>query len=464
MAATNKHDYDLIKEKLIKALRNGAPMKWSNLAAIVNMDVNTLRQAAKREWKVTELHQLIPMVFAAEEPPERLGTDVKKTGVNTMEISHVAGMVTSLDQALKASKTNLNIWQVRDHQINFWPLGMKVKDAKGVEHPYAMQLCQVRVWLVRKSLKAVMPMIAPVEVVIPKGQKPQASRREAVRRGMFIADPQIGFRRMIHTGELIPFHDRRVLDIAVQVSQMERFDSLDIIGDGLDLSEWSSKFNPEPEFYWTTQSALIEAAWWLGQFGHIRKKKYMEGNHEKRMRDLIAVYAKAAYDLRATDELELPPSLSVERLMAFHTLGVEYLKGYPNNGYWLNSRLLVSHGDLVRAGPGDTAKAVVNKTTYTTLFAHIHRRELVARRIKSREGDIFQTAFCPGCACHIDGRVPGSKSDDQWQQGFAVIEYTDDAETIIPVPVENGKAIYKGQVVQARKRDREIEKILRLPK
>lgn len=464
MSAKNQHNYDDIKLQLIKLLRGGTRAGWYILADALKMNPNTLRQAAWREWKIKEPHELIPDAFVNEDMPDKLGTQIKE-GVNTLEIQHVGGMVTTLEGALKASKTDMSEWTVRDHQINFWPMGMKIKDDKGIEHPHAMQLCQVKVWLIRIHLKPIMPMIRPVVVSIRPEKRgatqPPTKRGGGVKRALFIADPQVGFRRVINTGQLIPFHDRRVLDIALQVSRMEPFDSLEVIGDCLDLSAWSSKFNPEPEFFWTTQPALIEWAWWLGQFSHIRQKRMLEGNHEKRMRDLVAVYAKEAYGLRAVDELELPPSLSVDRLMAFHKLGVEYITGYPDNKYWLNKNVLVRHGDTVRAGPGDTAKAVVNKTTYTTIFGHIHRRELVSRRIQSREGDVIQTAFCPGCACHVDGRVPGSKSDDQWQQGIAVIEYTDSAETILPIPIENGRAIYKGQLLTAKDRDDEINKMFK---
>lgn len=428
-------------------------MTWAALAEEIGVNRNTLKQGAKREWGVSSPKELIPIANAAE-APSKLGTDVIE-GANTLEINHVSGMVCTLDEALQAAKVDLNVWRVRDDgvRINFWPLGMKIKDDKGTEHPYVMQLCQVQVSLIRKVMKPIMPMIQPVEVIVKASKRVDGRTRSksGVKRALVIADPQVGFRRRIQTAELVPFHDRRVLDIAVQISHMEAFDSLEVIGDALDLSEWSTKFTPEPEFYWTTQAALVEWAQWLGQFGHIKTKRVLEGNHEKRMRDLVLSYAKAAYDLRAVDELELPPSLSVERLMAFHKLGVEYITGYPDNKYWLNRNVLIRHGDVVRAGPGDTAKAVVNKTTYTTIFGHIHRREMVTRRIQSREGDVIQTAFCPGCACHVDGRVPGSKSDDQWQQGLAVIEYTDEMETIVPIPIDNGSAIYKGVMLKSDK-------------
>ena len=456
MAAKNSHDWDKVRSDLVQAMKTGTPVKWSALAQFVNVDVGTLRSAALREWKVSHPRELLDSALVLD-APTKTGVDVKEEG-NTLEIDYVSRSITSLDEALKVSKTDLSEWQVKDHVINFWPVGMKVKDADGNEKPLVIQLCQVKVWLIRKNLKSLWPMIAPVSVNVKPVKS--AKKQKGVRRALLVADPQIGFRRRVGTAELSPFHDRRVLDIALQISHADSFDEMLWIGDCLDLSEWSTKWTPEPEFFWTTQPALIEWAWWLGQFSHIPDVKAWEGNHEKRMRDMIATYAKSAYGLRATDELELPPSLSVERLMAFHKLGVKYITGYPDNKLWLNRNVLIRHGDVVRAGPGDTAKAVVNKTTYTTIFGHVHRRELVSRRIEGREGFVIQTAFCPGCACHVDGRVPGSKSDDQWQQGIAVIDYTDDFESITPIPIENGRAIYNGRLFVARELDEEINTML----
>lgn len=138
----------------------------------------------------------------------------------------------------------------------------------------------------------------------------------------------------------------------------------------------------------------------------------------------------------------------------------DYVGGYPDCGYFLNRNVYITHGDLVRSAPGATASEVSRRQAFTTIFGHIHRRELVARRMKTSDGDLIYSAFCPGAACHIDGRVPGSKSDQQWQQGFAVVEYTDDEEHIIPIAVQDGTMMYNGKVWTARKVDAEIEKVI----
>jgi len=188
--------------------------------------------------------------------------------------------------------------------------------------------------------------------------------------------------------------------------------------------------------------------------------KELEGNHDERMPRLIVAGMRQAYRLKPVDELTLPPSLSVPRLLALHELGVEYVDGYPDNGYFLNKNVYITHGDIVRGAPGGTANAFTQRQAFTTVFAHVHRREQVARRLATSSGDLVYSAFCPGCACHVDGRVPGSTSKSQWQQGIAVVEYTENEENIIPIGISEGRMMYNGKVWQARERDDEINAML----
>jgi len=53
-----------------------------------------------------------------------------------------------------------------------------------------------------------------------------------------------------------------------------------------------------------------------------------------------------------------------------------------------------------------------------------------------------------------DGRVSGFKSGDQWQNGIAVIEYTETEENIIPITIKNGSQWH------ARERNDELNKFL----
>lgn len=448
MAATNRNDWDALKAKLQAALKAGQiEQNWDAAAKYLGVKLATLRSAASREWGITQFRGLMDSTLA-DDIPNRLGTDVIEA-LNSLDINYVGDHVRTLDDLIRECKVDLEIWRAADFKANSWEVGMKVK-RDGGDLIVVAPLYQIKAYFVRIQPIAIMPMITPVEMKIKFLPPPKPAGAEQVRRALIIPDAQIGFRRRLNTRELIPFHDRRALDVAVQIARAEHIDSIEFIGDWLDLSEWSTHWTPEPEFFWTTQPALIEITYWLSQFHFVPVKRLLEANHERRMRDWINSYARAAYGIRPADELELPASLSIERLVPFEKLGVQYIIGYPDNYYWLNNNVLIRHGDVVRAGPGDSAKAIVTKTTYTTVFGHIHRRELVSRRIKTRDGDAFQTAFSPGCICHIDGRVPGSKSDDQWQQGLGIVEYTDTSENLIPIAIENGRALYGGKIYCAR--------------
>ena len=433
---TQKRFSEELKATIISAITSGKiNPSWVEIAELVNMPESTVKTASKREWGIYK-----PLEFMGIPDSPKIGlTD--EIDQNVRELTGVGSRITTLDDLLLRCRVDLKTWEVKDYVVNKWEYGVK----DGTVYP----LFQVKAWLIRKRLNPIMPIISPVELPAVRIQKPAKPKNGEIRRALIIPDLHIGFARRIHTQELTPFHDRRVLDICLQLIKKNRYNKIIFIGDILDLAEWSSKFNPEPEYFFTTQPALLESAFWFQQMREAAPAATMEiyeGNHDKRLADLTALYLKSAYGLRPVDELDLPPTMTIERLLALHKLRIDYVNGYPDNGRWLNNNVMIRHGDVVRNGPGDTAKAIINKTTYTTIFGHIHRRELISRRIATRAGDVIHSAFCPGCACHIDGRVPGSSSEQQWQQGIAEIQYMDNMESIIPIPIENGAAIYENQL------------------
>jgi len=461
MANKNQKPHAEWLQRAKELLEKGkVPATWRGLAHAMGVDPNTLKQSFLREFNIRE----VPEILGKERPdpiPEKAGVTVEET-LNEILIEYNGPLIYTADQLIKERKVDLNVWRVRDQLLNHWQVPMKLRKGKN-EHVVVAAANQVKVWLVRKQLEAVFPVIKPIvlgdDVKIPA---PKVSRA-TVKRALIIADPQTGFRRRMHTSELVPFHDRRVLDIALQIAKEDWMDAIYFIGDCLDLSMWSTKYTPEPEFYWTTMPALIEWSWWLTQFRLACPDAVInqhEGNHDKRMPIAILAYMKEAYQLKAVNELELPPALSVPKLLALHDLKVNYIENYPDDAVWINKNVVLEHGSTVRGGAGDTAKAVVNKTTFTTIFGHIHRREMVSRRIATRDGFANQTAFCPGCACHVDGRVPGSSVKDNWQQGIAVVELTDDAENIIPIAINGGVAVFEGKVYKGRETDTKINKML----
>lgn len=468
MAAKEQNDFDDLLQKTLSILRTGKKVKsMSALGDLLGIPPTTLMSGFRRNFGVDSLEKIRDKYIdngrkIEGADGERIEVDMEGNFGEVRAVD-VRGQIRTVAQLLKAAQVDLSEWEPFEPTVKKWDVALKIKNGD-VDELHVIPSFYVATRLRRIHPRAFEPKVSPVSITIPKFTKQKNTvKKGTIRRALIVNDPQVGFRRRLHTSELTPFHDRRVLDLALQVAQEEQIDHISFGGDCLDLSEWSNKFLPEPEFFWTTQPALIELAWWFAQFRAAKPNaeiKKMEGNHDARLMNLIVANMRQAYRLKSVDELTLQPALSVPRLLALHQLDIEYIGGYPDNGYFLNNNVYITHGDLVRSAPGATALELTRRQAFTTVFGHIHRRELVARRTKTTNGDLVYSAFCPGCACHVDGRVPGSRSDQQWQQGIAVIEYTDDEETIIPIPIQEGRMMYNGRIWQARQRDKEIDAVL----
>lgn len=481
MTRRNKEDFEKIKAHAIDALKRGINPSFESISREIGVPSSSLKRGLEKYFGITTVDQLLDL--AGKPPVNSGGLDILKDwdgkdhiedeiNNNVREVRSYSGtgIIKTLDDLIREHKIDIENWVIAQRDERAWGVPMKLRKLAGkpeeqviVHEPIVVQLHYVSVRLLKKEPEAIEPVVQPVELYPPVVQK-RKGRVPAVKRALIAGDAQMGFRRRMHTTELTPFHDRRIFDLITQMLTLERFDDVLLAGDWNDLSEWSAKFTAEPEFYWTTQPMIIEQAWWLSQWRQAAPNArflYFEGNHDKRMRDLLVSNYKQAYGLRPEDELRLPPSLSIERLLCLHKLEIEYLTGYPDNKFWLNENLAVQHGDIVRnSTPGATSQAYLRKKTYTTIYFHTHRREMAAKTMETSTGRYEQTAFSAGCCCHVDGRVPGSTSESQWQQGVCVVEYTDESENIIPVAINEGKAIYGGKQLQAADLDEKIDQLI----
>lgn len=464
MAGKPLHDFEDLLRQSLELLKTETFNSLEEVAKRLGVNPSTFSSGMRRTNGIRTLQDLKDRRgFTSqiiEGDGEKIEIDIDGNSAE-VRVAKVNGQIRTVEQLLTAANVDRDIWEPIEPTVRKWDVVLKMK-AGDADEIQVVPSFYVASKLRRRLPIAFEPVIQPVEIPAYKKPKPKTAAK-GIRRALIVNDPQVGFRRRLHTIELTPFHDRSVLDVALQIAESESIDHISFGGDCLDLSEWSNKFLPEPEFFWTTQPAIIEWAWWLKQFRDAQPNaeiKQLEGNHDARLANLIVQNMRQAYRLKAVDELTLPPALSVPRLLALHQLAVDYVDGYPDNGYWLNKNVFISHGDVVRSAPGATANEISKRQSFTTIFGHIHRRELVARRQKTNGDDLIFEAFCPGCACRVDGTVPGSSSTQQWQQGIAVIEYTEDAQNIIPIAIQNGQAMYNGKVWTARDRDDEAESVL----
>jgi len=356
----------------------------------------------------------------------------------------------TLDELLKSCDVDTDIWAVDRYVVNKWETAMKTNDAI-VHRP----LFQVKAWLVRiKPVEVEFPHVKPIAATNFKKPKLARSSDTKYKKALIIPDAQFGFRRSFDTGALDPFHDRYALDCVLQVAEKEKPDIIIYLGDMLDLPEWSDKFLVSPEFFFTTQPAINELHWWTKEFRqHCNKMIYIEGNHELRMSKAISKNIIAAYNLKPANQPK-KLQMTIPTLLALDDLGVEYLGPYPAGEYWLNDNLRISHGTLARKGNADTVKAILAQARNSEIVGHIHRHEMAQKTVHPRQGIRTYVAYSPGTVARIESNiVPAFSPRNDWQQGFAIVNYQDGNGLfqIIPHSIHNGVTLYNGSEVQARK-------------
>ena len=412
--------------------------------------------AIRYNLKASSLARKLRKLKAKKAPPADSKEQVlRDERHNTATLESKSLRITTLEQLLEACNVDLSVWKVDRYVVNKWEVGTKIASGGVLVEP----LFQVKAWLVRIRPEPILPVIQPVTASITPCDFPKPSRA-GLHRALIWADPHFGFVRDLQTGHLTPFHDRRALDIIVQIAQATRPDRIDCLGDLLDLPEWTDRFLRSPEFYYTTQPAVLEAHWWLTQLRLASPESAIniyEGNHDRRMRDAVVTHLRAAYDLRAADEINMPPALSVPKLLGLRGLGIHWIDNYPHSADWLNDGVRLSHGEKAQV-QGNTAKAVVNEADSTEIFGHIHRIEWVSRTKHERNRARLIAGFCPGCTCHIDGRVPAKAAQSQWQEGCAIVDYEVEGNlyAIHPLVIDGGRAVWNGNLFTARDRLDEI--------
>lgn len=366
----------------------------------------------------------------------------------------------SVDEFLRRMGVDTGQWIIKQGKPNSWP----TTGWNGEENaPWTVINHQVSATLLRKEPIPLAPQVQPVTIKSRKRTGKKGRPHHGLHTALAIFDPHFGFSRNMRTQELTPFHDRRVLDIAVQLAHRLRPETIVWGGDMLDLPDWSDRFIRSPEFYWCTQPAVVEAAWWVAQMRTAVPPARIivtAGNHDARMEKALLVHLNQAYQLRPADEMALPPALSIPRLLALHRLDVEYVDGYPDADVWLNDGVVVTHGDRANSAPGATAGNYVRNNAMgdvSMVFGHVHRHETASRTTHGRDGSTNTLrAVCPGCACRIDGTVPGSHKSN-WQQGLAVIRYDGKyRHSVTVVPSHEGEALFEGEIYQGEERLKDL--------
>lgn len=368
---------------------------------------------------------------------------------NSLEVEAKIPQIKTLDEIIKHCDIDLNVWKIDSHVINKWD---------STFHGSPIPLFQVKVFLSKKIPDVeTFPTIKSLNINVSKFiNKKAITKDREFKTALVFPDAQVGFRKDLRTNRLDPFHDRRCMDIGLQISSILNPDVIILQGDMIDLPEQSDKFLKSPEFYFTTQPAIIELGWWIAQIRNLNPNAriiYLEGNHEFRLKRSLMTNLIHSYNLKSYDKLDSYPALSIENLLSLDKLNVEYLGDYPKGEFWLNDNLKGIHGNIAKSGSGDTVKEVLKQTRCSLFQGHIHRIESASKTVHVKDRSITYRVDSFGCFCRIDGVVPSHGGKENWQQGFGTYEYEIDGDGLFQpqsYSINDGAVLFRGELVEAR--------------
>jgi hypothetical protein len=295
----------------------------------------------------------------------------------------------------------------------------------------------------------------PVVVKAPKLGKPPADSKSP--DCVILPDMQVGYWRA--GDDLVPMHDEQALAVALETVRLLRPGRVVLLGDNLDLAEWSLKFAVLPEFQQTTQASVDRMHRFLAELRSIdsgMRIDWTEGNHDDRIPRLIAKNAMAALRLRRANTPESWPVMSVPHLLRLDELDVGYISGYPAVEVWLTDDLVAVHGEKLRID------RVLADEQVSVIQGHTHRVNVQYRTRRAKPYESHTTfAAAVGCLCRTDGTVPSTKGGvdvkgavnhrvEDWQQAVAAVTYRDGGPHDLEVfMIRDGQTRVRGQLVTA---------------
>ena len=347
--------------------------------------------------------------------------------------------IMNLSELIQYSKTDIHSHEVTSHKVNSWSTV-----TKGVDGEPKV----TRLWQVTATFKPRLVPLVAADWGPPPPYHPSVGEDVSLRQAVVLPDMQIGFRwEGLAEGDpwAEPYHDRKAIDIAIQVLAMTQPDVVVLLGDNLDFQPLSLRWATPPASMQTTAIALAEYRWLLWRIRQVCPRSrivYMFGNHEDRLRKYLD---ERAGELQGLTHANGKKALCLRNILGLDDLHIETVE-YPLP-YWLWDRVEIEHGRVVRRGGGATAATVAAQREHSVLYGHIHRQEVAHRTAETPHGKREYVVGSPGCLCRIDGIVPGSDRPD-WQQGVGVLSLVDDMDEHLElIRIQDGKAFYGSQLL-----------------
>lgn len=396
-----------------------------------------------------------------ENPSEKISKQEKqkittRTKDNEMVATSKSSRVKTIDDLIEEAEIDLDTWEIEQYEENKWDAQ---RSGGEVIEMYKVEARLTKRVLDEKEFEPVKPL--SVHSSYSQLSKPTPNR--ALKKAVIIPDVHIGYRRDSYTQEMQPFHDRRALDLALQLIEYIKPDLVIQLGDFLDMPEWSKKFIRSPECSRIMQASGNEGLWWLMQIRQLIPNAeiiWIEGNHGERLPHFLKQAHKAAYGLKPAQSVkEDPDLLSMERFMRLNELDITYSDGYPDNQFWVNDSLIAEHGEKTSSVKGKSAGQVLKDAEVSHIFGHSHCLEMATKTTYPEEESKLLQSACLGCLCRLGGLTPGKKKKQDWQNALSVIDYekNDSVFYIHPILIQDGHMIYDGKSFEGENRLEQIK-------
>lgn len=243
------------------------------------------------------------------------------------------------------------------------------------------------------------------------------STKEDIERIAFIPD--------IH----IPYQDESLVSSALRFVRRVKPHRVVLLGDLVDFHS-ISRWNSAQERLDDLQDELDEAQDFLAR---LRKAsgdapiELVEGNHDLRMRTYVAENARALTSLR---------SLKYEQLLGLQDHRVNY---YPGHGFLLRPNFVVKHGNMIRKGSGQSAKAEALAANASGISGHTHR--LGRYRL---DGYAPLEWWEAGTLSRVD--APYVVGPPDWEQGMVYGHFAKNGQYLLEaLHTMDGKLFYGGR-------------------
>jgi predicted phosphodiesterase len=236
----------------------------------------------------------------------------------------------------------------------------------------------------------------------------------------------------------IPFHDKKAVEVTTAFIRDYQPDALIINGDLLDFWEVSS-FDKDPRIGTSFKEELEMGRKYLKYLREIlpnSKIKYLEGNHEFRLKKYI---------MKNAAELSGLEGLSVEEQLGLYGLNIEYiqlppgLSRYDHNDLKIGD-LYIGHYNIARKHAGYSAKALMENLGVSLIQAHTHKQGLSSKRLRDGRELI---AIESGCLCNLE---PNYVKFPNWQHGLVVAMFKKNSPRfqVYPIRIADYEFFYGG--------------------